>query len=219
MRGPTLTARGLLAAVCACCACASLQQPATVEANAPLDAGTGYVAGIFTSSEESDRAAYVLADAQGREYLIPVLRVPRRGFGEERQVVVIAVPPGEYRIAGWMEVVPSKKVEIHGNGGLVRPFLVRPAQVVLLGHFRPRIGGRDYRFGVPREKVLTTWWVGPLPFREDLARKALAEAYPSFAAAPVECLYCSTAGAGATDEPPPGQGNPGRPERATFRAL
>jgi hypothetical protein len=154
--------------------------------------GRGYIAALFTADDQNDRSAYVLTNGWGADFYLPVRDPSRSGSLPETRVTMIEVPPGEYRITGWMQNVRTiaKKGEIQGGGPFVEPFTVKDGCVAMLGYLHPRVGGKHRKREILKEIITTTWLLGPEPIGLDVARRGLADAYPGFAATPARCLFC-----------------------------
>ncbi len=162
--------------------CASLQ---ALDATAAPDARSGYV-GLSASVQHSNlgKVGITLVDASGATAGTISLDV-----GRKRGVALIPLPPGIYRVArirGFMPLSPPVTKALDPDSPLARPFILKPGVVVLLGELRGRtwteggIGVYTVHFAFQSVLVSQTTM---------LAR--LRQAYPAFADAPVECLWCA----------------------------
>jgi hypothetical protein len=153
---------------------------------------SSYVAGMFSQEWESGKTSLglgIVNTATAEEFVIP--------FGTKRvllsdvvdEIAMIQLPPGEYRIAYWLNYSTTEKEQItrtdisaDSMSGL--PFKLAPGEVVFLGSYvakKERSAGSE---GVAQTRVrhqrLTL----------QSARKSLSNSYPAFAAQAMSCPSC-----------------------------
>ena len=200
--GVTLTVAG----------CAMVRVEPTVDASASPREDAGYVAAAFWVRSQTETFTFVLVDAAGRQrdiafrdltppkktHFDPAVRGDESNtytVAETKHLAMIAVPPGEYRVAYWRRGMYGSKAEllpVKEGSAIARPFRVRAGHVAFLGRFRARedrlVGPTD-RIGY--QKVTFVWSIVPDGPPAEEASSILRSAYPGFARAPLECIACS----------------------------
>jgi TPR repeat protein len=176
----------LAAMVCAALAatgCVTVEQ--RVPKTAVPDLASGYVGGIFSKDTVAGFGFGLHEVNTGREYVLGV---------EEKDVGLIAVPPGKYRVAYWVSFALTHeqltKQEIPASHPLGRTFDVGPGQVVLLGRWSA-------------DRAMSTYMLSSTRIAEAEAVAALRASYPGFGAAPATCFVCTAGGGVGAAVPAP----------------
>jgi len=173
----------------------------TVGPNASPAAGSAYVAGIFARTEGHAFAFEVQHVATGRTFALPSEHGTRTTGDRSRQVVMIAIPEGTYRVRSWVTydaVVHSVagRKRIPPGDPVARPFSAAAGSVVCLSSFA-MVEVRDY--------PTIHWTMGSRPIAPEAAQAELRRAYPAFGDLPVACLLCRDA---PPESNPPASGTP-----------
>lgn len=153
--------------------------------------GSSYVAGMFSQEWESGKTSFglgIVNTATAEEYVIP--------FGTKRillsdvvdEIAMIQLPPGEYRIAYWLnystrELEQITRANITGDSMRGLPFTLAPGEVVFVGSYvarKERSNGTDGAQTKVRHQRLTL----------RSAQKAFTNSYPAFATQPMSCPSC-----------------------------
>jgi hypothetical protein len=150
---------------------------------------SSYVAGMFSQQWESGKTSLglgIVNIATAEEFVMP--------FGTKRillsdvvdEIAMIQLPPGEYRIAYWLnystrelEQITRTNIPADSMSGL--PFTLAPGEVVFVGSYvarEERSNGSDQTR--VRHQRLTL----------QSARKSLSNSYPAFAAQAMSCPSC-----------------------------
>jgi hypothetical protein len=158
--------------------CATVTVQPKVPKSAPLAPAAGYVGGLFTKDTVAGFGFGLRDDRSQREYVLAV---------DEKDVGLIAVPPGTYRVAYWVTwaALTSERLtrkEIPAEIPLGRSFQVGPGQVMLLGKWA---ADREMGFG------RNTFTIVPKRISRAEAVVAFRSSYPGFAEAPTSCLLCT----------------------------
>jgi len=164
--------------------CLHAAQAVVDKTSAPQD-GQAYLAASFSVEEHAQFFWLGFVDALGREYVMAISSTPRKGFLAEDRLEMIALPPGEYRLAFWSQ----DRTDLPRNHPLATPFRLAPGHVLFLGRFDARV--------VERGTTLT-FSMTPRPLPADEASQLFTAAYPGFARAPLECLLCTAPAPGAS---------------------
>jgi hypothetical protein len=168
-------------------------QPSLARDQAP-DASAGYIGAVFQVEKGSDYG-FVLVDAGGREYVLSFSR--SSDVGGARHFSVVAVPPGDYKVAYWLNdtrVVTSENRREVKNAALSKPFPVKAGQVLFLGDFKAKTNV-THGYNV----TYVHWSIQPQAITADAVVKQLREGYPRFAQVAVECILCTAPASGATE--------------------
>ena len=150
---------------------------------------SSYVAGMFSQEWESEKTSFGLGmvnTATAEEYVIP--------FGTKRvllsdvvdEIAMIRVPPGEYRIAYWLnysirELEPITRTDISADPTSGLSFTLAPGEVVFIGSYvakSERSNGSEQT--TVRHQRLTL----------QSAQKSLSTSYPAFATQAMSCPSC-----------------------------
>lgn len=158
----------------------SRQSPAT---------SSSYVAGMFSREWESGKTSFglgIVNTVTAAEYVMP--------FGRERtlpndvvdEIAMIQLPPGEYRIAYWLnystrelEQITRTNISADSMSGL--PFTLAPGEVVFIGSY---VAGKERGSGSDQTRVR----LQRLTLQS--ARKSLSNSYPAFATQAMSCPSC-----------------------------
>lgn len=151
---------------------------------------SSYVAGMFSREWESGKTSFALGvvnTATAEEYVMP--------FGTERtlpndvvdEIAMIQLPPGEYRIAYWLdysigELEEITRTNIPADSMSGVPFTLAPGEVVFIGSYvarKERSNGSDGRTRVHHQRLTL-----------QSARKSLSNSYPAFATQAMSCPSC-----------------------------
>jgi hypothetical protein len=183
--------------VVALAGCAGIQR--TVKNASTYDPAQGYVAGTFASMD-GDGFGLVLSDQIGR----PV----RITFDEAEpddpthDVTLVALPPGDYKVTGWFSYEHGTQLKLlthpfSSDQAIARAFELKPGHVVYLGEFDAKA---DRKVGSLLLALIVSarWSIAARPISAEEVPPMLAHAYPAFTAAPLECLLCKPAAAGAS---------------------
>lgn len=172
---------GLLGALAGC-----VEIQKTVPPNVSRDRSSGYVAGVFRL-HQGQRYGFVLADAPGREYVMSFGDTP--SDEPEKQLAMIAVPPGEYRVSAWITYPRASRLLDSRNEMkhpvLSKPFEVSAGEVLFLGSFSARTAAF---YGARLTSI--HYEIRPERMLRDEAVDWLRDSYPAFANAPVQCILC-----------------------------
>ncbi len=150
---------------------------------------SSYVAGMFSREWDSGKTSFglgIVNTATAEEYVMP--------FGASRilmgnvvdETAMIQLPPGEYRIAYWLnystkDLAPITRTDIPADSVSGLPFTLAPGEVVFLGSYvakKERSNGSDQTR--VRHQRLTL----------QSARKSLSISYPAFASQTMSCPSC-----------------------------
>ncbi len=194
IRGIGLLAAAAVAGLSACGSVVTVQS--NVDKDAKPTVGAGYIAGSFSRIEGSG-FGFVVTDQAGRDRNIT--------FGEKfvdaasDVTGLVAVPPGMYRVTGWItfdvgsHFESNKPQDVRPPHPLARPFEVKPGHVVYLGTFEAKFSSGL----VSPTKRRSQWSVQPRALRADEVVEVVRKAYPPFGGMPMECLLCIAPRAGA----------------------
>jgi hypothetical protein len=180
--------------------CASARGERYVDRRSAVRPDVGYLAAFLSIDRDTQTFLLTIEGPDGATRDLPfrdpsvavhvdVTQPANRGLTSSKQVGMIALPPGEYRIVRWWveelgpRVIPRSIA--HGKP-LGKPFTIRAGEVVFLGSLA---AGQTHKFssgGV----VTTTWWIDPQPLTEDEAWTLFTDAYPGFVSAAFECRLC-----------------------------
>jgi TPR repeat protein len=162
-----------------------------VPKSAAPDPGSGYVGGIFSKDTVAGFGFGLRDLGTQREYVLAF---------DSKDVSLIAVPPGKYRVAYWITFAALThekltKKDFPANHPLGRTFEVGPGQVILVGKWSAErelwLGGNTYR-------------IVPAPISESEALAAFRAEYPGFGPAPAACLLCAQPRPAGPATPAPG---------------
>lgn len=150
---------------------------------------SGYVAGMFSREWESGKTSFglgIVNTATSGEYVMP--------FGAKRillgnvvdETAMIQLPPGEYRIAYWLnystkDLEPITRTDIPADSVSGLPFTLAPGEVVFIGSYvakKERSNGSDQARVRHQRLTLRS------------ARKSLSISYPAFATQAISCPSC-----------------------------
>ena len=152
---------------------------------------SSYVAGMFSQEWESGKTSLglgIVNTATADEYVIP--------FGTKRillsdvvdEIAMIQLPPGEYRIAYWLnysirelEQITRTNISADSMSGL--PFTLAPGEVIFIGSYvarKERSNGTDGAQTRVHHQRLTL----------QSAQKSLSNSYPAFATQAMSCPSC-----------------------------
>ncbi len=150
---------------------------------------SSYVAGMFSREWGAGKTSFglgIVNTATAEEYVMP--------FGRERtlpndvvdEIAMIQLPPGEYRIAYWLNYSTSEleqiaRTDIPADSMSGLPFTLAPGEVVFVGSYvarKERSDGSDQTR--VRHQRLTL----------QSARKSLSNSYPAFATQAMSCPTC-----------------------------
>jgi hypothetical protein len=156
----------------------------------------GYVGGDFALREigEENVTAFIITNEDtNKEYTLPFLTTKPSVKVENKATVLVALPPGTYKVTQW--VVYSQfwgnwwggrevKKEV-SQGRIAEPFTLAAGEVIFLGRF------------VATNKFSANAWVASsydtvqeATLSENEARALLSGSYPNFSAASVTCIDC-----------------------------
>ena len=153
---------------------------------------SSYVAGMFSQEWESGKTSLglgIVNTATAEEYVIP--------FGTKRillsdvvdDIAMIQLPPGEYRIAYWlnystteMDQITRTNIPADSMSGL--PFKLAPGEVIFIGSYVARKEQRSNG----SEGAQTRVHHQRLTLQS--ARKSLSNRYPAFATQAMSCPSC-----------------------------
>jgi hypothetical protein len=152
---------------------------------------SSYVAGMFSREWESGKTNFglgIVNTATADEYVMP--------FGMERalpndvvdEIAMIQLPPGEYRIAYWLnystrELEQITRTDIAADSMSGLPFTLAPGEVVFIGSYVAR---KERSNG--SEGAQTRVYHQRLTLRS--AQKSLSNSYPAFAIQAMSCPSC-----------------------------
>ena len=160
------------AALLVLAACANLQK--NVPKTSKADPTQAYVAGRF--EEVNATFGFSLHDAKGVEYRVTFKEDRTPGIyvdATQRGVVgLTAIPPGDYRVSGWIHDTVTKP--LREDGHLSRPFHVDAGHIVFLGSFDATV--RTWTVG---NMLHTEWSLDPKPIRADEVVTVVRGAYPA----------------------------------------
>ena len=105
------------------------------------------------------------------------------GFGtsraRDREVTLVALPPGTYRLASWRVGATTKG--LRGDHAFAQPFKIGPGQVVMVGWFE---GRTEVRYPI------TEWTLRSRAIFPEDALTLFRARYPRFEKAVVTCWQC-----------------------------
>jgi len=180
--------RSLAAVVAATLSLAGcVQMQPVIEKGSALQPDSGYVAASFVTSGGADTFGFGIANALDREWVMPFRAEPGKRDGDH--LGMIALPPGDYRLAFWVASRAAEPQAIARGHALGKPFTVKPGHVVYLGKFSARVVNYGHTISMS---------IHPEPMGADEVWTRFTEAYPGFAQAPIECMVCKAPAAGAT---------------------
>jgi len=149
-------------------------QPSLARSAVPAPA-TGYVGAIVTKDTVAG-FGLGLRDLADHDYVLPL----------ENGVVLIALPPGTYRVAYWVTFAALTherltQQDIPPAESFATPFVLAPGHVMLLGDlFSDRLG-----------MFSRTYTIQTMPISAGDAALKFRTEYRGFAAAPIDCLACT----------------------------
>jgi hypothetical protein len=199
-------------AALALASCSTVPVTKGIDPASSPDPKVGYIAGSFAVWGD-DQFAFQLVPRgtkrvgdvlQGEWHLLAFADAPdARNLSRGQKLQLLAVPPGEYRVASWVVYRKVKSGEAHRKDfredePMSTRFLVKPGHVVYLGAFSGNTSVS--RAG---NLIRTEWTVLPQRTRADEVPQRLATAYPRFAGTPLECLVCVAPSADATEAATP----------------
>ena len=163
-------------------------QPIMEQGQSPATSSS-YVAGMFSREWESGKTSFglgIVNTVTAAEYVMP--------FGRERtlpndvvdEIAMIQLPPGEYRIAYWLnystrelEQITRTNISADSMSGL--PFTLAPGEVVFIGSY---VAAKERSSGSDQTRVR----LQRLTLQS--ARKLLSNSYPAFATQTMSCPSC-----------------------------
>jgi hypothetical protein len=149
---------------------------------------SGYVAGMF-SREWQGKTSFglgIVNTATAEEYVMPFGKARALPNNVVDEIAMIQIPPGEYRIAYWLnystrELAQITRTDIAGDSMGGSPFTLAPGEVVFIGSY---VAKKERSDGSDQTKVRHQ----RLTLRS--AQKSLASSYPAFATQAVSCPSC-----------------------------
>jgi hypothetical protein len=165
----------LLLALPLAAGCVFVSPRPRISSGAPPSDSSGYVGGLF-SKDTFVGFGFVVRNEKTLEDHVLAL--------EDKQIGLIALPPGRYRVASWVTwaLTGEQLTKRDAPAALGRSFDVAAGQVVLLGRWS---ADRQMGFGI------NTYSIAAGEITEAEAVKAFRGAYPRFSEAPVRCLLCA----------------------------
>lgn len=152
-------------------------------------ASSSYVAGMFNREWESGKTGFglgIVNTVTAEEYVMPFGRTKTLPNDVVDEIAMIQLPPGEYRIAYWLnyttgELEQISRTDIPADPLSGLPFTLAPGEVVFIGSYvaaKERTGGSGQtRVRLQRLTVQS-------------ARKSLSYSYPAFATQAMSCPNC-----------------------------
>jgi hypothetical protein len=182
-------------AICVLAGCAAVNTIPSLDPVTAPDPKLGYVAGSFYVVGKESRFAFQIASEHGSVFHF--------GFGEPREhgyeTRMIPLPPGVYHVESWVTYsttgAEQKRQKMSDTLGV--SFVVLPGHVVYLGQFSASTEVKVTMVTYRLKSIRTNWAIQPDRIRADEVAAVIPEAFPKFAAAPVECLLCTAPQAGA----------------------
>lgn len=163
-------------------------QPIMEQGQSPATSSS-YVAGMFSREWESGKTSFglgIVNTATAAEYVMP--------FGRERtlpndvvdEIAMIQLPPGEYRVAYWLNYSTSgleqiTRTDIAADSLSGSPFTLAPGEVVFIGSY---VAAKERSSGSDQTRVRLQ------RLTPQSARKSLSNAYPAFATQAMSCPSC-----------------------------
>lgn len=189
MRCLPLSAISSILAVCLA-GCASVIP--TVQSDSGPDKTSGYLAGSFSRISTGGVAFVVVDEKTGQEYEMSLGETGKWAKDVKDSVMVIKLPPGQYRIAEWFTFATltrekNKKTAVR-NPALSSIFSVAPGEVLYLGNLG--VQGTPLSVG----SMLKWHTITSKPVATVDARRHFIAAYPLFNDTKFACKLCTDGG-------------------------
>jgi hypothetical protein len=152
-------------------------------------ASSSYVAGMFSREWGSGKTSFglgIVNTATAEEYVMPFGRARTLPNDVVDEIAMIQLPPGEYRIAYWLdysirELEQITRTDIPADSMSGLPFTLAAGEVVFVGSYVARKEQSD-------GSVQTRVRLQRLTLQS--ARKSLSNSYPAFATQAMSCPSC-----------------------------